>query len=240
MNTGSKYDLVLMDIIMPNLDGVSACHLIRQFDNTPIIAMTSNIRSDDISMYFQHGESSRTYRLYQHYVLIYLGMNDVLPKPFTKEGLLQMLEKHLAHLKKPLGHMDGIAAPQPLSATRQILKEEESPAKSPVTANWHSPNQMPGVSPAGTVGSSVTDEYMQAVHSNAATYPVNQVPPNLAAYNTSPQMAMQARQQAGHRRQISDISGGDNASIPAKRQQQMYAQPPLQPQPMHPMQRPAR
>jgi osomolarity two-component system response regulator SKN7 len=55
MNAGSKYDLVLMDIIMPNLDGVSACHLIRQFDNTPIIAMTSNIRSDDISMYFQHG-----------------------------------------------------------------------------------------------------------------------------------------------------------------------------------------
>lgn len=58
MNAGSKYDLVLMDIIMPNLDGVSACHLIRQFDNTPIIAMTSNIRSDDISMYFQHGEDS--------------------------------------------------------------------------------------------------------------------------------------------------------------------------------------
>lgn len=59
MNAGSKYDMVLMDIIMPNLDGVSACHLIRQFDNTPIIAMTSNIRSDDISMYFQHGRHLR-------------------------------------------------------------------------------------------------------------------------------------------------------------------------------------
>jgi CheY-like chemotaxis protein len=59
MNAGSKYDLVLMDIIMPNLDGVSACHLIRQFDTTPIVAMTSNIRSDDISMYFQHGMCSR-------------------------------------------------------------------------------------------------------------------------------------------------------------------------------------
>lgn len=60
LNAGSKYDLVLMDIIMPNLDGVSATHLIRQFDHTPIIAMTSNIRSDDISMYFQHGESRCT------------------------------------------------------------------------------------------------------------------------------------------------------------------------------------
>ena len=57
INGGAKYDLVLMDIIMPNLDGVSATHLIRQFDNTPIIAMTSNIRSDDISMYFQHGKT---------------------------------------------------------------------------------------------------------------------------------------------------------------------------------------
>jgi len=56
LNAGAKYDLVLMDIIMPNLDGVSATHLIRQFDNTPIVAMTSNIRSDDISMYFQHGK----------------------------------------------------------------------------------------------------------------------------------------------------------------------------------------
>ena len=60
MNNGAKYDLVLMDIIMPNLDGVSACHLIRQFDHTPIIAMTSNIRSDDISMYFQHGMVSHS------------------------------------------------------------------------------------------------------------------------------------------------------------------------------------
>lgn len=56
---GSKYDLILMDIIMPNLDGVSACHLIRQFDRTPIIAMTSNIRSDDIQLYFQHGKKDQ-------------------------------------------------------------------------------------------------------------------------------------------------------------------------------------
>ena len=57
MQEGVKYDMILMDIVMPNLDGVSACHIIRQFDRTPIVAMTSNIRSDDIQMYFQHGES---------------------------------------------------------------------------------------------------------------------------------------------------------------------------------------
>jgi osomolarity two-component system response regulator SKN7 len=45
-----------MDIVMPSLDGVSAAALVRQFDTeTPIIAMTSNIRRDDINMYFNNG-----------------------------------------------------------------------------------------------------------------------------------------------------------------------------------------
>jgi osomolarity two-component system response regulator SKN7 len=56
MTAGKGYDLVLMDIIMPQLDGVSAAHLIRAFDNTPIIAMTANIRQDDVNLYFTHGK----------------------------------------------------------------------------------------------------------------------------------------------------------------------------------------
>ncbi|KAG1839180.1 HSF-type DNA-binding-domain-containing protein [Suillus tomentosus] len=77
-----KYDLVLMDIVMPKMDGVSATNLIRQFDHmTPIISMTSNSKPSEIMTYYSS------------------GMNDILPKPFTKEGLLDMLEKHLMHLK---------------------------------------------------------------------------------------------------------------------------------------------
>jgi osomolarity two-component system response regulator SKN7 len=168
------------------------------------------------------------------------GMNDVLPKPFTKEGLLHMLEKHLAHLKKPVSHMDGaMVAPQPLASTRQILKEEESPAKSPATASWNSPNPVPGVSPVAT---GMSEEYLHAVHANPAAYAVQGVPgmpQGNVPYNTSPQIPIpvHAQQQAGHRRQISDISGGENMNNPAKRQQ-MYANAPLQPQPMNPMQRP--
>jgi len=41
---------------------------------TPIISMTGNSRPDEVLTYFSH------------------GMNDVLPKPFTKEGMLSMLE----------------------------------------------------------------------------------------------------------------------------------------------------
>lgn len=77
-----QYDLVLMDIVMPNLDGVSATSLIREFDpRTPIISMTSNSGPSELLNYMSS------------------GMNDILPKPFTKEGLLSMLEKHLIHLK---------------------------------------------------------------------------------------------------------------------------------------------
>ena len=55
-NGSSQFDLVLMDIIMPHLDGVSATVCIREIrSNIPIIAMTSNIRADDIDMYFRYG-----------------------------------------------------------------------------------------------------------------------------------------------------------------------------------------
>jgi len=83
-----KYDLVLMDIVMPKLDGVSATSLIRQFDGmTPIISMTSNSKPSDVVTYYSS------------------GMNDILPKPFTREGLFSMLEKHLMHLKAQISQM---------------------------------------------------------------------------------------------------------------------------------------
>lgn len=52
-----QFDLIFMDIIMPRLDGVSATLYIRQhFPSTPIVAMTSNIRPEEVNGYFEHGE----------------------------------------------------------------------------------------------------------------------------------------------------------------------------------------
>jgi osomolarity two-component system response regulator SKN7 len=65
---------------------MSATSLIRQFDpRTPIISMTSNSGPSELVNYMSS------------------GMTDILPKPFTKEGLLNMLEKHLLHLKAARG-----------------------------------------------------------------------------------------------------------------------------------------
>lgn len=73
-----RYDLVLMDIVMPNLDGATATSVIRGFDNqTPIIAMTGNIEDQDLITYLQH------------------GMNDILAKPFTRDDLHSMLVRYL-------------------------------------------------------------------------------------------------------------------------------------------------
>lgn len=74
----TKYDLVLMDIVMPNLDGATATSVIRSFDTkTPIIAMTGNIEDNDLVTYLQN------------------GMSDILAKPFTKDDLYSILTKHL-------------------------------------------------------------------------------------------------------------------------------------------------
>ncbi|BAO38132.1 HSF DNA-bind super family [Kluyveromyces marxianus] len=73
-----RFDLVLMDIVMPNLDGATATSIVRSFDNeTPIIAMTGNIDDQDLVTYLQH------------------GMNDILAKPFTKDDLHSMLIRYL-------------------------------------------------------------------------------------------------------------------------------------------------
>jgi osomolarity two-component system response regulator SKN7 len=94
------------DIVMPKLDGVSATSMIRKFDpQTPIISMTSNSRPNEIMTYYSSGSSS-TVALFQCFPNIHTGMNDILPKPFTKEGLLDMLEVRVLVplLTRPANH----------------------------------------------------------------------------------------------------------------------------------------
>jgi osomolarity two-component system response regulator SKN7 len=53
--------MIFMDIIMPRLDGVSATMYIRQSHPAiPIIAMTSNIRPEEVNGYFEHGALQNT------------------------------------------------------------------------------------------------------------------------------------------------------------------------------------
>ncbi|KAH8701712.1 putative stress response transcription factor SrrA/Skn7 [Talaromyces proteolyticus] len=208
VQSGKSYDLILMDIIMPNLDGVSACHLIRQTDRTPIIAMTSNIRSDDIQLYFQH------------------GMDDVLPKPFTRKSLLDMLEKHLVHLKTIPPTIDAVSA-TPMTtqtSTAQSIKEDSSPGQSPATPmnNWQSPGQLQGMSPVHLNVQQVPQPYMQQIPQAPTTFAIDQNGVQYAPPQATINQAAAVR--PPHRRQISEISGVQDPAAYTKRQR-LYQNP---------------
>jgi len=114
-----KYDIVLMDIIMPKVDGVTATNRIRQFDQfTPIISMTSNTTENDCITYLSN------------------GMNDVLPKPFNKNGLLTVLERYCSHLR----HMSETSMDPGFSKTIMMIGSNDANATNhPLLGfNWNS------------------------------------------------------------------------------------------------------
>ena len=161
-------------------------------------------------------------------------MNDVLPKPFTKEGLLNMLEKHLAHLKKMPEGMELVpntasTMTGPTSSVANSLKEESPPEQSPstVSTNWNSPaGPYQGVSPASSTHQT-HPQYMTPVNTSgygmeqsglqypSPTTPIGGRPPQ--GPGPPAQGAM-----GGHRRQVSEMSGADDLSGDAKRPR-MYA-----------------
>ncbi len=73
----NEYDLILMDVQMPVMDGYTATRQIRKMDNanarTPILALTANAESDT------------------HSTCLEAGMNDVLTKPIRRGPLLKIV-----------------------------------------------------------------------------------------------------------------------------------------------------
>ena len=78
----STYDLVLMDIQMPNLDGLAATHRIRALEGSaaeiPIIALTANAMVEDREAYIE------------------AGMDDHVPKPVEARELARAIARVLA------------------------------------------------------------------------------------------------------------------------------------------------
>ena len=78
-NSPDYYDLVLMDIQMPKLNGYDATRAIRalddgRYENLPIVAMSANAFTDDIS----NGKSA--------------GMNGYISKPVEVDKLIKAIE----------------------------------------------------------------------------------------------------------------------------------------------------
>ncbi|GAF04174.1 response regulator [Saccharicrinis fermentans] len=79
----AKYDLILMDVQMPIMDGFKATQKIREIEkstntHTPIIAVTANAFPEDKER------------------CIVSGMDDYISKPFQPEDLIQKIKHHLS------------------------------------------------------------------------------------------------------------------------------------------------
>lgn len=152
-------------------------------------------------------------------------MNDVLPKPFTKEGLLTILEKHLGHLKDTPGvESTQFAQLMTHDAARQSSKDDSSSAKSPSTGNWQSPTQVPGVSPKSH---GLIDEFT-AVTARGGTYVIEGAAHHDHFTFPTPDGGRGVARVEGHRRQISqisDASAGEDPTNDMKRQRR-YPPPP--------------
>ncbi len=92
------YDLILMDIQMPEMDGITATEKIRKLkgevSSIPIVALTANALKGDDNRYLK------------------AGMNDYITKPYTEERLFKVISKFL----KP--------APKDISNKKEVMSEE--------------------------------------------------------------------------------------------------------------------
>ena len=101
------YDLVLMDIQMPEMDGITATHRIRALPppacNVPIIAVTANAMKGDQERYLD------------------AGMNDYVPKPIDPARLARAIGRQTANY----GDIPAIAPP-PTTETPLAASDREA------------------------------------------------------------------------------------------------------------------
>ena len=77
-----KFDLIILDVMMPEVDGLEACMRIREFSNVPIIMLTAKSEDADKLMGFE------------------CGADDYLTKPFN---ILELKARVRALLRRAAG-----------------------------------------------------------------------------------------------------------------------------------------
>ncbi len=77
-----KFDIIIMDVMMPELDGYSAVKEIRKTDDTPVLMLSARSESYDKIHGFE------------------LGVDDYVVKPFSPKELLMRVEAIMKRVKK--------------------------------------------------------------------------------------------------------------------------------------------
>lgn len=98
-----RYDLVLMDVQMPKVDGITATRLIRQLDSparlVPIIALTANVLPQQVEQFRQ------------------AGMDDHVGKPFQPATLLRAVARRMPALSPG----KAVLAEEPVAAAEPVF-----------------------------------------------------------------------------------------------------------------------
>jgi len=107
-----QFDIILMDIQMPVLDGLGAAAAIRALPDPakaaiPILAISANVREEDIARYRQG------------------GIDHVLPKPLRPDALKAMLAKVVGDLAAAPPPVETPAAPAAAPEPEELLDEPQ-------------------------------------------------------------------------------------------------------------------
>jgi CheY-like chemotaxis protein/HPt (histidine-containing phosphotransfer) domain-containing protein len=117
-----SFDCILMDVQMPEMDGMEATHHIRSMPDAakakiPIIALTANALKGDSEKYLA------------------AGMTDYLAKPFDEERLFRVISRNLT----PAGTPVSVTGPAASPAMGYISSASSGPTASPTTSKIDTP-----------------------------------------------------------------------------------------------------
>lgn len=79
------FDLIILDLMLPNLDGFEICKRVREVKNIPVIMVSA--KKDDIDKIRGLG----------------LGADDYMTKPFSPSELVARVKAHLARYERLIG-----------------------------------------------------------------------------------------------------------------------------------------
>ena len=82
---GMDYDLIILDLMLPGIDGFDICKRVREEKNTPIIMVSA--KKEDIDKIRGLG----------------LGADDYMTKPFSPSELVARVKAHLARYERLVG-----------------------------------------------------------------------------------------------------------------------------------------
>ena len=84
-----QFDIIILDIMMPELDGFSACREIRKTSNTPIIMLSARGEEYDKINGFE------------------VGIDDYVVKPFSPKELMLRVDAVMKRVKRPAAADNG-------------------------------------------------------------------------------------------------------------------------------------